>query len=153
MYKAQFTTEEGTVFFTNPPLSNSEVLRNNGILTLPRKLRLRVAPTSFNFQPGDSITSVGSGFTMTAKVKSDIESLGGPITGLTITDGGTGFIDGSYTAEAYSLSVAGVLGRNGSLGESATLNITVASGIITSVTVANGGNGYKVGDTVGIVTS
>lgn len=154
LYKAEFTDQEGTVFLTNPPLSNSTPLRNNGILTLPRKVRCRIAPTSFPFQPGDSITSVGSGFTMTAKVPADIEALGGPITTLTITDGGAGFIDGSYSAvEAYPLGVSGVLGRNGSLGESATVNVTVASGIITSVTVVDGGNGYKVGDTIGIKTS
>ena len=154
LYKAEFTDEEGTVFLTNPPLANTTPLRNNGILTLPRKVRCRIAPTSFAFEPGDSITSVGSGFTMTAKVPADIEALGGPITTLTITDGGAGFIDGSYSAvEAYSLGVAGVLGREGSLGESATVNVTVSSGAVTAATVVAGGNGYKVGDTIGIKTS
>ena len=153
LYKAEFTDEGGTVFLTNPPLGNGTQLIDNAILTLPRKVRVRIAPTSFAFEPGDSITSVGSGFTMTAKVPGDIEALGGPITALTITDGGAGFIDGSYTGvEAYPLGTAGPLGREGSLGENATVNVTVASGIITSVTVVGGGNGYKVGDTIGIKT-
>ena len=154
LYKALFTTEEGTVFLTNPPLSNSTRIRNNGILTLPRKIKVRVQPNSYNFQPGDAITSVGSGFTNVSKVPADIDALGGPMTTVDITDGGSGFIDGSYTAvEAYSLSVAGVLGRSGSLGENATLNINVTDGVIDSATVVSGGVGYKVGDTVGIKTS
>ena len=154
LYKALFTTEEGTVFLTNPPLSNSTRIRNNGILTLPRKIKVRVQPNSYNFQPGDAITSVGSGFTNVSKVPADIDALGGPMTTVDITDGGSGFIDGSYTAvEAYSLSVAGVLGRSGSLGENATLDINVTNGVIDSATIVGGGVGYKVGDTVGIKTS
>ena len=153
LYKAKFVTGEGTVFLTNPPLSNTTRLRNNGILTLPRKIKVRVQSNTYNFQPGDAITSVGSGFTNVAKVPADIDALGGPMASIDITDGGAGFIDGSYTAEAYSLSVAGVLGRSGSLGESATLNVTVSGGAITNATIASGGVGYKVGDTVGIKTA
>ena len=145
LYKAAFETDTpGTVFLSNPPLGNQTQLTNNPITTLPRKLRVPVNTGGFTLTPGDEIASVGSGTTETIKVRSTVEFLGGPITAASVTEAGVGFVDGTYNnVELFTL---------GSAGESATANVTIASGEIDSITITDGGSGYRVGDTLGIKT-
>jgi hypothetical protein len=50
--------------------------------------------------------------------------------------GGSGYTDGTTTGVALT----------GGSGSGATANITVSSGIVTAVTVANAGSGYQAGD-------
>ena len=51
---------------------------------------------------------------------------------------GSGYVDGTYTN----------LSTTGGSGEGALINVTVASGIVTSATVSYGGSGYTVGDSI-----
>ena len=145
LYKAEFTTQEATVFITNPPLGNQTRLPSNPIRTLPRKLSVPVFSTAYDFQPGDIICSTIPAQPDTIKVRSDLESLGGPCGLLEITDPGVGFVDGSYSSvEVYPID---------SLGEGAVVDVTIAGGVVDAVTVTTQGTGYKVGDTVGLTTA
>ena len=146
LYKAAFVTDTpATVFLSNPPIGNQTQLTNNPITTLPRKIRVPVNTNGFTLNPGDEIASVGSGSTDQVKVQSTVEFLGGPISTVDISDGGVGFIDGSYTGvELYPLDSAG---------ESAEASVTISGNEITAVTITTPGSGYKVGDTVGLATA
>ena len=145
LYKAQFNQIPGTLFLSNPPLAKSTALLPDPIETLPRKIKVPVSSNTYNFGEGDIIAAVGTGATNTALVTGDLETLGGPLATLDITDPGVGFIDGSYSS-------VNVYPINGS-GSGAELNVTISGGEITAATVTTGGSGYRVGDTVGIATA
>ena len=146
LYKASFTDQTATVFLTNPPLGRQTPLINNPITTLPRKVRTAISgTTTYPFNLGDTVVSVGTGSSETIKISSNLEGLGGPTSTMVVTDGGVGFIDDTYTdIQTYALDTEG---------EGLTLDVTTSGNTITSVTVIDAGTGYKVGDTVGIVTS
>ena len=145
LYKASFVEEAATVFLNNPPLGRQTPLVNNPIKTLPRKIKTAVTGTAtYTFSQGDEVVTVDTGTPNDVKVKSNLESTGGPSSAVIITEGGVGFIDGTDTADTFTLD---------SQGEGMTLDVTRLGGEITSVSVVSPGTGYKVGDTVGIVTS
>lgn len=60
----------------------------------------------------------------------------GEIYAMTLTDGGTGYTNGSYAAATLT----------GGTGTGATADITVAGGIVTSAVLVSGGSGYSNGD-------
>lgn len=62
----------------------------------------------------------------------------GPISGLSITNEGFGYTDGSYPATALT----------GGSGSSATANILVSEGFVVACQLVSGGTGYQVGDVV-----
>ena len=68
-----------------------------------------------------------------------IDAEEGPIAQLNLTAGGTGYANGSFANVPLT----------GGTGTGAQANITVAGGIVTSVTLTNPGSGYAVGDTLG----
>ncbi|AIX23311.1 virion structural protein [Synechococcus phage ACG-2014f] len=143
--KAQFNQTPGTLFLNNPPLTETGILPPDPIETLPRKLKVSVSSNTYNFSEGDIISSVGSGATNTALVTGDLETLGGPLATLDVTDPGVGFIDGSYSSvTVYPIT---------SSGSGAELNVTISGNVITAATVTTGGSGYRVGDTIGITTA
>ena len=64
----------------------------------------------------------------------------GGISRLTLSNGSTGFVDGSY----YDIPLCG------GTGEDATCSVTVSGGAVTIVSIQNFGSGYTVGDTLTI---
>jgi hypothetical protein len=66
----------------------------------------------------------------------------GPILTTTLTNGGTGYVDGTYT------DVLSALGTSN--GTSALFTVVVSGGIVTSATLTWGGANYRVGDTLDI---
>jgi hypothetical protein len=64
----------------------------------------------------------------------------GPILTTTLTNGGSGYVDGTYT-DVASINIT-------SAGNSALFTIVVSGGIVTSATLTWGGMSYKAGDTV-----
>ena len=145
LYKASFTDQSATVFLNNPPLGRQTPLANNPIRTLPRKIKTTISGTpTYSFNLGDKVVSVGSGNT-DIKVSSNLEALGGPAASAVITTGGVGFIDDTYASiPTYAVN---------SEGNGLTLNVTTVGNTITSVSIDAVGTAYKVGDTVGLVTS
>lgn len=76
---------------------------------------------------------VGGGIQISATALNAVGTIGSLV-------GGTGYTNGTYIAST-----------TGGTGAGLTLEITVAAGIVTGVTVVNPGNGYTVADTVTIV--
>ena len=152
--KAQFSTTAGTAFFYNPKLeTNSGIIERllpNSIRTLPRKLKVGITTTTH----ASSIAKMALGVqvsdaTAGNPIQGYIERVGGPAQTLGVSNGGTGFV-GSQTYNGVSLyAITG----NGS-GATATI-ATNAAGQVSSASITSntGGNGYAVGDIVGITTS
>ena len=145
LYKAVFTDQPGTIYLQNPPQGVNTKLINNPIETLPRKLRVPVGINTFPFNLGDTIVSVSPGALTQPKVVSELEALGGPVSAATTTFGGEGYVDFGY-------SNVGLFNIDSS-GTGATADVNILNGSVINATIVNGGSGYKVGDTVGIVTA
>jgi hypothetical protein len=150
LYKAEFVSTVGIAYFNNPSISigstfasidaNLETLTNNPIKTLPRKLTVGMS-TSYAL---DDILTIGvqvaegsnTGF---------IESVGGNINTIGINTTGIGYSNGTYNnVPLYTI--------NGN-GSGATANITVTNNGVSNVALAATGNGYRVGDLVGVTTA
>lgn len=157
IYRAEFTTESGEVTFYNPKISAdaSEAilpkLRENAIKVLPRKLKVGITTTNTL----NNILTIGRKVSEGPNTASPgptgrIENIGGPLvsdsSGVTIVNFGTGYSTGSFSdVELYPISGSG----NG-----AKANLVFsATGELSTISIASTGNGYAVGDVLGITTS
>ena len=150
LYKAQFSSTAGVVYFHNPSLSigstyasmdaNIPTLSNNPIKTLPRKLKVGM---STSYALGSILTSgviVAEGSNT-----GYIEFTGGNIQTIGISTVGVGYSNGTYNGvPLYNI--------NGK-GTGATANITISNNVVSNVSLASTGNGYTRGDLLGITTS
>ena len=154
LYKAKFATTPGTAYFYNPKMEKGsaiiERLTPNAIKTLPRKLKVGIVTTTHASSVANlAIGKQVSDSTSATAIQGFIEKVGGPIQTLAVTSGGVGF-DASQTYNGVPLfAITG----NGS-GATATV-ATNSSGQVSSVSITSnvGGNGYAVGDVVGITTN
>jgi hypothetical protein len=145
LYKAQFTSTTGTVYFNNPTLDESngyvKKLNQNPLTTLPRKLKIGIQTTTNS--------SLISDLSIGRKVGGNVSygyivGTGSSVSTVGITTVGFGY---TSTSNVTTYSITG----NGS---GLTLNITAnSSGKISSIAPINRGNGYAIGDVVGITTS
>ena len=67
------------------------------------------------------------------------------ITGLTISNAGSGYVDGNY----YNVNLVGFAGST--TGSHATARVTVSSGTVTSLKIIDGGSAYGIGNTLSLV--
>ena len=149
LYKANFTSPTGTAFFYNPTLNESNgyvgILGNNPITTLTRTATLGIT-TTIN---STVISDLGKGRKIVDATKSYVYGTvigsGSSVSSVGLTTGGSNYVTDS-NVDTYNIT------GNGS---GLILNITASSvGIITGTpTIVNPGNGYSVGDIVGIVTA
>jgi hypothetical protein len=146
LYKAEFTSNSGTAFFYNPTLDESngyvQRLNNNPLTTLPKIASVGIT-TSYNLStiltPG---RKVGES-TITYRYGT-IVGTGSSVSSVGLTTGGKNYITDS------SVQTFNITGQGSGL----VLNITASNGVITGTPViVSSGNGYAVGDVVGIVTS
>ena len=149
LYKADFTKDLGIAYFFNPSLENgsdlSARLLNNPIKTLPRKLKVGITTTSAM----NSILTIGkkvSDNTSSAAISGNIEQVGGNIANTTSNLVGAGYSNGTYTGvNFYSITGSGT----GAIGI-----VTFSSNTLDGDPhVTTAGNGYVVGDVLGITTS
>ena len=149
LYKANFVTDPAIAYFYNPSLENggdlSSRLINNPITTLPRKLKVGITTTSVM----DSILTIGkkvSDNTSSSAISGNIEQVGGNIANTTSNLVGAGYSNGTFEGvNFYSITGSG---------SGATGIVTISSNAVSGnphITVA--GNGYVVGDVLGITTS
>jgi len=144
LYKARFTSKTGIAHFGNPPLSTGNgyipTLEENAITALPKNVTLGITTISSGdsliniLTPGRRIAGAGNSFGI-------ISSTGSASTSVTITAGGENYTDRN------NVSTNNVFGQ----GTGLTLDITTTSGVITGISVNNGGTGYSEGDVVSIV--
>ena len=170
LYKAKFTSTEGTAYFANPTLNISNgytpVLSSNPIVTFPKNGQIAISGiTTYAPRADGSAAVVGDpaltpgteirGETNTS-VTARVEGFGFPIktgTGigaLPVTNGGIGYeANGSTTVSTFALTGkgSGITFKIAAANEDGIIN---ASTGITTVAV---GSGYQVGDVIGIVTS
>lgn len=103
------------------------------------------------------ITNIGSGYTFavveivggrgnTPVLAATVDLGAGEVTGITVTDGGTGFQDPS--ASDYVAPRVDIVGGGG---KGALAEATVVNGVITAITMTNNGEGYTSTPTVTIV--
>jgi len=148
LYKANFTSTSGTAYFYNPTLDTNDRSSDtidDAIRTLPRKLRVGITTTTTL----DSTLTVGKKVsdTMTASGPYGyIEQVGGKLNTTSVSRVGAGYSNGTFASvPLYSMTGSGS-------GAEATL--VFASGELSSVSaVTSAGNGYVVGDILGITTS
>ena len=156
-YKAQFSQSSGTAYFVNPNLgnnsegdqsdSNFEKLIDNPITGYPRKLVIGIT-TSYG-SSANQVYTIGRKIVANANSNYGfIEQIGGNILGITTSNVGFGYSDGTffnvplYTIQGYGPNLV-----------NASANITFTNGQISSVSIASSGEGYATGDLLGISTS
>ena len=152
LYRAKYTANRGLLTFFNPPIepNNSQVppLNFNPITGLPKKAKIGITTTT-------NAGLIGTVFTQGRKISESnqshryafVDDQGGPVDGtIGILTGGTGH--GTPTNPVSTYNITGD-------GSGLTLNVTVSAGLsaITAATVVNDGNGYKVGDIIGLATA
>ena len=152
LYKASFITQPGTAYFYNQNLGSGSQsiprLMSNAIKTLPRKLRVQHtatthAATLVTLGVGAKVSEGSAGGTGPTGI---IESVGGPINTGTVTNAGTGYDNATYS----NVPLYNVTG-NGTGGQA---TVVVSGGVVASISAFGAaGNGYAVGDVVGLTTS
>ena len=150
LYKANFVTSTpGVAYFYNPPLearnTNVGQLNENPVKTLPRKLRVGITTTTSM----DSILTIGkkvSDSTSASAISGYIEQVGGKLSTVTTNRVGVGYSNGTFTdVEFYSITGSG----SGAKG-----TVVISGGVVSgNPTITTAGNGYVVGDILGITTS
>ncbi len=151
LYKAKFISNlnnPSVAYFYNPNLvdndSNVGTLTENPIRTLPRKLKVGITTsTTMN-----SILTIGRKVsdTTTGSPTGYIEQVGGKLATVTTGNNGEGYSDGTYTnVPLYKITGSG---------SGAKATVVVSGGVISgNPTITTAGNGYVVGDILGITTS
>ena len=143
--KAKFVNS-GTVTFYNTPIEpgnrNTQVVVNNPIRTLPRKLKVLLTGggtrTNANLPIGRKVSTGAAGDAEDQSVTGIIEGQGAPISTEEVIVGGTGYSFSSSTA-VPTVALTGS-------GSGCTVNVTVSSEVVTAVAINAAGTGYQVGD-------
>ena len=150
LYKAKFTANTGIAYFGNPPLDQSNGYVNNllanPVTGVPKTTKLGVT----TFTDSGLIDILNTGRKIAGSIPNSygyIEYAGGPVTGITTTNGGL-----NYTTQS-NLSTTLVSGdTNRGTGLKLTIGSVDGNGSITGITIANAGTGYEVGDVVTVTS-
>jgi|TARA_B100000073_G_scaffold219778_1_gene182887 hypothetical protein len=145
LYKAKFTANTGIAYFGNPPLDQSNGYVNNllanPVTGVPKTTTLGVT----TFTDSDLIDTLNTGRKIAGSIPNSygyIEYAGGPVTGITTTNGGE-----NYTNQS-NLATTNIVGNGSGL----RLSITQTNGVITGITRTADGTGYEVGDVVTVTS-
>ena len=148
LYKANFTSQNGTAYFYNPSLdteSSSSEMLSNSLRTLPRKLTVGITTTD----DIDDFLTVGrkvSDSTSPGAVHGYIDQVGGRINTTSNTLVGAGYSNGTFT----NVSLYSITGS----GSGAKATVVFAANQLSSVSaISSQGTGYVVGDVLGITTA
>ena len=150
LYKAKFTSNQGTAIFYNPPLIPESTaipyLGNNSITTYPRKLKVGITTTTTMNSILTAGRKVSNGSISSPGTNGYIENVGGPLNTVSVANVGTGYSTGTFTGvPLYSITGSGTGAR---------ATITFVNGSVSGTpSVTSSGNGYAVGDVLGITTS
>jgi len=153
--RAVFNTEPSVGRFFNSELSvgNNEIplLVNNSITTLSKKAIVGLGvtiPDTAGLVPGVTISQFGNlNASATLINVAGVATMGGP-NDLTIVNPGVG-----YTPQTGSLTYTNVpmVTQTGD-GSGAVGSVTVNNGVVSAVTLTDGGKNFAAGDTIGVST-
>jgi hypothetical protein len=148
LYKAKFTANTGIAYFGNPPLDQSNGYVNNllanPVTGLPKTINLGITTST----DAATIGILTTGRKIAGSIPNSygyIEYAGGPVSGITTTNGGV-----NYTTQS-NRPTTNIVG-NGS-GLEFTIDSVDGNGAITGLTKTANGNGYEVGDVVTITSN
>ena len=149
LYKADFTSDKGTAYFSNPTLSESnnyvDNLQQNSIITIPKTgwVGITTITTGIStFSAGRRILGSTNNY-----VTAHISDTGSKVASVSVKANGSDYQTQSGTV-VNTYSVVG----NG--GDDLKLNIDIGgNGVVSVNSIVTPGNGFKAGDVVGIVTA
>ena len=148
LYKAKFTSPEGTVNFFNPNLSigNRQIanLLSDSLEFNSNSIRVGLGTTVQTNQIQFGNTIVQNSTNASANY---VGAGGSAFNNLQIINPGIGYTPslGSFTYNNIKISSVTGNGKNG------RVNITIQNGVAVAATISNGGSGYLIGDTVTIL--
>ena len=146
LYKSKFTSSTGSAFFHNPTLDESngyvQKLDSNSITLVPRQVKIGITTTTSATNIGILTTGRKVTSASTPNSYGYIVGTGSSVATIGVTTGGTNYANGTVSTYAITGNGTGL-----------TLSLTTSSGNITSASIVSPGNGYAIGDVVGIVTS
>jgi hypothetical protein len=151
MYRADFL-DSGTLEFYNPTLSegNGQVakLLPDSIELKSRKIRVGLGSTlqDSGLVLGNTIIQANNNAT-----GNYVGSAGVAYTTLNIINPGIGYTPSPSDGGSYTFSGIALTTVTGN-GSNATANITISGGVAIAATIVNGGNGYQIGDVVGVTS-
>ena len=148
LHRANFVTNTAsTAYFYNPTLNESNGyisnLQNNPLAVLPRKLNIGITTTTNSTMVGILTTGRKVGESTKTYNYGYIVGTGCSASSVGVTTAGSNYVSDT------NVSTYNIIGNGSGL----TLNITASSGAITAASIVSAGNGYAIGDVVGIVTS
>jgi len=150
IYAAEFVPS-GSVQVYNPILSegNAQIpkLLSNSLNVIANKIRVGISSAfGAGLQPqiGNTISQQGSNAT------GNLVSTAGIATGnLTVSKAGIGYTPASGNRGLIGIALSTITGS----GRNATANVHFDGGVAVAATISNGGEGYSVGDVLGISTN
>ena len=149
LYKAEFTSTSGVLTFYNPSLNESngysQRLDENTVTGHTKRASIGIVTTSNT----DLIGILTGGRKVSESVKGfnygHVVGTGSTVETVGVSTGGLNY-SGSSQSDVSTFAITG-------RGTGLKLDLTITSGSVTGATVTEKGNGYAVGDLVGIVTS
>ena len=138
--KAKFVTgKSASVVLYNHDLPLGKIKKDHPIVAYSKQKTLSITSTTRVFDQGTKVEQTNSGVTS----KGYVLKAGGPIdTGTgkltAVANTGVGLVNGTHTGVPFT-TLSGI-------GANAVATITVSGGVVTTVNVTTGGNGYAVGD-------
>lgn len=148
LYKAEFTSKTGSAIFSNPTLDESNgyvpTLDEDPIVIYPRQIKVGIVTVTDSSTIGILTTGRKVSAASVPYNYGFIVGAGGSTTSVSVSNRGTNY---KTTSNVDTFNLIGG-------GTGLKLNITANSdGEVTAATISQKGNGYVVGDVVGIVTS
>ena len=148
LYKAKFTSNQGSVFYANPTINSSNGFGNlnpNPVNTLSKTGQIGVT----TFTTGISTFSAGTPIVGSTNngVTASLVATGSAADSVGIMTGGSNYIE-SATADLNTYAITGK-----GVGYRVRISSVGADGNITGIVTTATGTGYQVGDIVGIVTA
>ncbi len=153
--RAEFVTS-GSVQIYNPILAegNAQIpkLLSDSLNITGKKIRIGIN-SAFSGKANDTHPTIGNLISQSQDVSGasgNLVATAGIATGtLTVSRAGIGYTPASGSRTISGIGLTTITGS----GRDATANVSLSSGVVSGATIVNGGEGYSVGDVLGISTN
>ena len=156
--KASFVPSGTTTFYNSPIIPgnlNTQVISDNALRSLPRKLKVTIdgngARTNNEFPIGRKVSTGTNSDSDDSSIIGVVEGQGAPIltngtTGVEIVSSGTGY---KFTPNGNNIPLVSLTGS----GTGAQCSVTTTDGVVDSISNLTTGSGYQVGEVLTIDNS